>query len=99
MNKRRRAYKKHREQRIVPVEYAWNFYADDVSYVIEPPYETRRKYNAFKRKHGIPQKMCVKVIMRMDGTTEYRPMAKERKGLFLVRYDETVATAYQTQFK
>lgn len=83
MNKRRRAYKKHREQRRVPLGYAWDFYADDVCYRFEPQNEMRRKYNAFKRKCGIPQRLAIRVFVRMDGTKEYQPTIKRGNGIYM----------------
>lgn len=78
MNKRRRAYKAHREHRRVPIDYA-SFYADNaVCFEIEPISEVKRRFNALKREHGIPQHMAMKIVKNLKtGTKKYLPIAKE----------------------
>ena len=75
MNKRRKAYKECRPLRYVDAN---GFWADDVIYQITPRSEQRRKLNAFKRKHGIPQSKALLIVWN-EGENVHKPLAKERK--------------------
>ena len=94
MNKRRRAYKAHRERRRFPVTCA-SLYADDaVCIEIEPVSEMNRRGNALKRQFGIPQHMAMMGVYNLKtGDRKHLQISKEtNKRLVKIWRDNTKET-------